>query len=141
MRLEDILVYLHISPDELNRWHCRGWTSFDASSSLEMDLFDDPKVWELYFVRNIVRSCLTDAQVTWLLEQIPKPYAFDPDRIVFSFRYGWLAVISNYDPEEIIEDNLDYWLKTCKKDRLKCLRNRIDELLNLSKKPDSGTKA
>jgi len=62
--LYELLARLQISLDELARWHDKGWVSFDASKLLRLAIINDPKSWELYFVRDIVRSGLTDAQIT-----------------------------------------------------------------------------
>lgn len=70
-----------------------------------------------------------DAQITWFLGQCPKPYAFNPDRVTFSFRHGWVEVMRPDTPEEIIEQHVDEWFETCDEDRLHRLREKIDELL------------
>lgn len=139
--LDEALMRLRISPDELTRWHAKGWTSFGASGGLDVDEFDDPKTWELCFVRDIVRSGLTDAQIAWLLETLPRPFAFNPDRIAFSFLHGWIEVVPCREPETSIDGVLDLWLETCDEGQLLSLRDKIEELLNAFKDSDAEIEA
>lgn len=57
----DAMVHLRISEDECGRWHAKGWLSSDGTTMPEVDDFDDPYVWELTVVRDIVRTGLSDA--------------------------------------------------------------------------------
>jgi hypothetical protein len=129
--LADTLVRLRISPDELNRWHARGWVSFDASTALELDRMSDPRTWELIFVRDIVRSGLSDAQTEALFAQLDKPFAYNPDRIAFSFRYGWVQVASDDDPDpsDVIAEYLGEWIAGCDEATLRSLLAQITETL------------
>ena len=129
--LRSVIVGMRVSLDEIARWHARGWLSFDGSDNPEVDEWYDPRVWELTVVRDIVRSGLGDAQIDYLLSQLPRPYAIDPDRLAFSFRHGWVQVNwhRDPDPDEVIEEHVDSWLEGCDADRLWELRERIDELL------------
>lgn len=130
--LNVVLARLRISTDDLARWHSNGWLSFDGSDTMEVDDFEDPRVWELDIVREIVRSGLGDAQIELLMNQLPKPCAVDPERLAFSFRHGWVeAVLSDEpDPGEIIDDHLDSWLEDCGRERLEELQARLGELLD-----------
>lgn len=129
--LRTVLVRLQVSVDEIARWHAKEWLSFDGADNLVIDEFRDPRIWELTIVRDIVRSGLSDAQVEYLLDQLPKPLAFDPDSLAFSFRHGWVEVSlpADPDPEEVIEEHLDSWLDDLDEDRLRELHARIGELL------------
>jgi len=131
--LTDALARLGVSPDELTRWHGRGWVSFDANTSESLDEFDDPKIFEIQIVRDIARSGLTDSQIEVLLSRLMKPYAYDPETIAFSFRHGWLqaAPVEIPDPSEIIEEHLDEWIAGCDEATLKELRYKISEALTL----------
>lgn len=142
-RFEDVLVRLQISADDVVRWHAKGWLSFDGQNITEVDDFNDPREWELIVVRDIVRSGLSDAQIESVFSRLPKPYALDPSRLVFSFRHGWVAAVppQEPDPDEIIAENLDSWLEDCDEDRLRQLQIRIDGLLNaLSDRDTENTK-
>ena len=130
--LADALVRLCVSPDDLRRWHERGWLSFDGSMNEELDEFDDPRVFEIQVVRDIVRSGLTDAQIESLLSQLPKPFAFNPDRLAFSFRHGWVHVappLEIPEPSEVIEEHLDEWMAQCDEETLENLRERVTDAL------------
>ncbi len=59
LSLSSALVRLHVSVDDLGRWHERGWISFDGRMDDEVDEFDDPKILEITVVRDIVRSGLS----------------------------------------------------------------------------------
>jgi hypothetical protein len=88
---DEHLARLLINPGELARWYGKRWVSFDASNPLKLDSIHDPRSWELYFVRDIVRSGLTDAQLSWLLEQYTKTVYLQsrPCRLKFS---PWLGL-------------------------------------------------
>jgi len=129
-----VLPDLRVSADELVRWRRNGWISFELAGVSEVNDCDDPHVWEIIFIRDIVRSGLSDGQIVWLLSRCPRPFTFDPDRIVFSFRYGWVmpAEVEPSEPEspdDIIEENLDAWLEERDAERLAELRMKIDDLL------------
>jgi len=136
-RPDDVLVKLKISRDEVRRWLDKGWLSFDLQPVTEFDEFGDPRVSELTMVRDVVRSGLNDAQIDHLLGLLPKPCVVDPERIAFSFRYGWVVAIPpcEPDPDEIVGEHIDSWLTACGKERLLELRSRIGELLS---KPDDA---
>jgi hypothetical protein len=116
-----------VSVDDMRRWKAAGLLSFDAELDSEIDLLHNPKIHELRFIRDLLRSGLSDSQIEWLLAQLPKPYAFNPDRIAFSFRHGWViaAAIVEPDPYEMIEEPLDTWLDDQEEDELRELMERI----------------
>ena len=130
--LADALFRLRVSPDDLGRWHEHGWLSFGEKMNEELDEFDDPKLFEIQIVRDIVRSGLADVQIENLLTKLPKPFAFDPDRLAFSFRHGWVCVappIAVPEPSEVIEQNLDNWIAECDEETLEGLRERVTDVL------------
>jgi hypothetical protein len=130
--LSEAIAKLGVSPDDLRRWHERGWLSFDEKLSEDLDEFEDPKIYEIQIVRDIARSGLADAQVEVLLATLPKPFAFHPDRLVFSFRHGWVYVAPPADPpepSEVIEVHLDEWMAACDEDTLENLRERVNDAL------------
>ena len=140
--LESVLAHAKVSPDELNRWHSQRWISF-AFVPVELNAHDDPKILELHFVRDVVRSGMTDAQITQLFDHCPKPHSFDPDRTAFSFRYGLVQATPPVEPDEpdepeaVIENHLDEWIEECDKERLTALRDQIVERLNNLKDEES----
>lgn len=136
--LKDALARLNISEDDLSRWHAKGWISFDSSAQFKISEYDDPRVFELTIVRDVVRSGLSDAHIESLLDILPKPFAFDPDRIAFSFQYGWVEAIRPEMTGDVIEKNLDSWLEDLAErgeiDRLQDIHDRITEFLEHASK-------
>lgn len=130
------LADLHVSLDDVARWHAHGWLSFDETEIAEVDEFDDPRIWELTVVRDIARSGLNDAQVDHLLGQLARPCAVDPDRLAYSFRHGWIEICQPREPDvdAIVEENLNEWLDSCDEERLRKLKEDIDSLLARRKK-------
>lgn len=130
--LPDVLATLRISSDELTRWHQRRWVSIGPDRREPLQPFE---VDELQFVRDVVRSGLPDAFIARLFSELPRPMAFDPRAIAYSFTLGW--VVANTDPppapDDVVNDHLDTWLTTLaedrERDRLTELRDRIEELL------------
>lgn len=102
------LARLKVSPDEIKRWHSRGWLSFSAMAECDLQPF---QVDEIEFVRDIMRSGLPDAFIEHLLSQLPRPLSFDPKRIAYSFSLGWVLGIVPPESEQVIEQNLEKWLK------------------------------
>jgi|GEM_PF-1304953 len=133
--LADALFRLRVSPDDLRRWYERGWLSFGEGLTEEFDEFDDPRVFEIQVVRDIVRSGLTDVQIENLLAELPKPFAFDPTRLAFSFRYGWVCVEPPVeipepsDVSDVIEQNIDDWIAECDEETLEGLQARVADAL------------
>ena len=137
--LEVALAQAKVSPDELNRWHAQGWVSF-AFGPTDLNDSMDAWQWELNFVRDVVRSGFSDAQISRLFDQCPTPYAFAPDLTAFSFRYGLVQAIPPIELEEpgiVIEANLDEWLEECDEERLAALLHQIVERMNALKKKQS----
>ena len=137
MSLPTALARIGVSVDDVRRWHGSGWLSFDEKLADELDEFDDPRVWEILIVRDVVRSCLTDAQIEVLFSKLPKPFAFYPDSLAYSFRHGWVCVIppveipepSEVEPSEVIEEYIDGWIDDCDLETLERLRDQITEAL------------
>jgi len=127
LKLSSAIARLGVSIDDLRRWHDRGWISFDGKIDEELDEFYDPKILEITFVRDIVRSGLTDAQIDVVFAKLPKPFAFDSNKLAYSFLHGWVEV--NTDPCKIIAENLDSWLEDCSEDTLNDLLSRIIDIL------------
>ena len=125
------LVKMHISADEVARWHVRGWLSFGIKDTCELDDFDDPRVSELIIIRDVLRSGLSDAQIECLLDGLPRPISMDPDRLAYSFHHGWVEAIPAEEPkpEVVIEECLGSWLEDGDRERLVELRDRIEQMI------------
>lgn len=134
LTLAEVLARLGVSTDDFRRWHGRGWLSFDETLDEALDEFDDPRCFEIQVVRDVVRSGLSDVQIEHLLAQLPKPFAFNPDRLAFSFRHGWVYAqppVEIPEPSEVIEEHFDDWLAQCDEEKLNELRVRVDEALQM----------
>jgi hypothetical protein len=97
-----------------------------------LDEFDDPKSFEIQIVRDVVRSGLSDVQIESLLAKLPKPFAFNPERLAFSFRHGWVYVeppVEIPEPSEVIEEHLDEWMAQCDEETLEDLRDKVTNVL------------
>ena len=130
--LAEMIVRLSVSADDLRRWHDRGWLSFDENMDEALDEFDDPKCFEIQIVRDVARSGLSDVQIECLLSKLPKPFAFNPDRLAFSFRHGWVYVqppVEIPEPSEVIEEHFDEWLAQCGEETLEQLREKVNDAL------------
>ena len=108
--IKDISAEHKVSLDELFRWYHKGWLSFNPH---EKDELNEPDVFEIILIRDVVRSGLSDANIEDLFSQLPKPLSFDPEKIAYSFSLGWVEYDENYndiDYAEIIGEHLEEWL-------------------------------
>lgn len=127
-----VLATLDVSEDELARWHARHWVSFGPERTERLEPWD---VHEIQFVRDVVRSGLSDADIARLFGELPRPMNFDPTAVAYSFTLGWVAAKTERTPEpsEVVDEHLDAWLEELAeagdKARLLELRDRIGELL------------
>jgi hypothetical protein len=136
----EVLFELQVSADECARWHSKGWLSWELNKHKEVDLYDDPRIWEVIVVRDVVRSGLSDVQIDALLELLPRPYWLHPDRLAFSFRHGWVEPrhLAECDPDEVIDEHLGTWLDALDEDELRVLRDQINDRLGESCDPSEG---
>ncbi len=139
--LHNQLAVLRVSTDELLRWIDKGWVSDTCLTVKEVDLIDDPTLLEIEFVRDVVRSGFSDAQIECLFGELPKPYAYDPRCVTFSFRYGWVspAFVREPEPECVIDEHLDAWLKHQDKKVLLGLLDRVTAIIELQSEENSDT--
>jgi hypothetical protein len=127
-----VLAALRVSEDALGRWYRQGWVSFGPDRQTSLHPHD---VNEIRFVRDVVRSGLSDAYIAELLEQLPRPLNFSPDEVAYSFSLGWVwaGPVPEPDPDEIVDGHVDDWLEDLaaneNQSRLAELRDRIDRLL------------
>ena len=89
------------------RWREMGWISFDAAA---LEILEDNEFAEMVFVRDVAQSGLSDAFITELLSQLPKPYSYSPMTTAYHFNWGWVQV-SFPDMDEMMTDRLDSWIK------------------------------
>jgi hypothetical protein len=95
-------------------------------------------MWEILFVRDIVRFGFSDPQIAWLLSRCPKPFAFNPDLVAFSFAHGWVEAIPPTSPGKVIDEHLDAWLERCPPDRLNQVSRKIRALRELGDDEDKA---
>lgn len=111
-----------VSIEEVERWRAKGWISFDIR---ELHSLDTGISSELWFIRNIARSGLSDVQIDTFLGELEPPYMYDPIRTAYSFSHGWVQcplVPSTADWDQYMEENLKPWLIR------KVARFELDEL-------------
>ena len=137
--LPDVLATLCVSPDDLTRWHARGWVSFGPELSSGLESWH---VNEIRFVRDVVRSGLPDAQIEHLFRQLPRPMDFDSTAVAYSFSLGWVIVNppDELDPDEVVAEHVVNWLAAMadagELERLIALRDQIESLLGAEKHSD-----
>lgn len=140
-KMQDVLAELRVSTDELARWHTQGFVSFGPEPSRELEPY---AIDEIRFVRDVVRSGLSDAQIDRLFAELPRPMNFDPDAVAYSFSLGWVAAVptENPDPKEVVDEHLDDWLADldveANQGRLTELRDQITTLLATFENSDAG---
>ncbi|MFN7913696.1 MAG: hypothetical protein U0Q55_00040 [Vicinamibacterales bacterium] len=119
---------------EAQLWHERGLLSFAPDPALVLEYFDDPRSFELGFVRDVLRSGLTLEQATAWLEILGYPFAFNPATTVWSPRYGWVE----YAPEEafdIVKRQVGHYIESLAEaedeDALTDIKDAVDNALKL----------
>jgi hypothetical protein len=130
--LAEVLAELRVSADELQRWHDSGWLSFGPDRTDPLEDWDSNAI---HFVRDVVRSGLSDALIAAHFEQLPRPMSFDPDSIAFSFSLGWVVahIEPEPDPSDVVDEHIADWLteraEGGERKRLEEIRDRILGLL------------
>ena len=104
---EEALAELRVTKNDVRKWRCRGWISFDVDA---MGQLDRPHQREVEFIRYIALSGLAEFQITELLEGLPKPYSFNPKYVAFHFEYGWVVPVQE-DPFDVVEQNVTDWIE------------------------------
>ena len=128
-----LLRTLAISRDELENWQSRGWISFAMGSREEIS---SPLCSEIEFIRNLVRSGLSFSQIDEMLRSLEAPYRFDPERVAFHPRHGWVSPkIPCGKPEDDEASDRDRKDKMRSIQQMKSLRQQLrllmDEILSL----------
>lgn len=93
------LSLLKVGEADLQRWVDQGWLS---STYADQEELSAPAFHEVVFVRDIAQSGLFVDDIERLLEFLPKPFRYDPVRIAYSFKHGWVQL-----PPPPDEDALD----------------------------------
>ena len=93
------LASLSVSEDEIRRWHEAGWISEQAVTGKWLH---DYLVEEIEFIRDIVRSGLSDGQISSLLLEIGHgEFSYNGSEVAYSFRFGWVQVVEPERPDFI----------------------------------------
>jgi hypothetical protein len=71
-----------VSLDDMAWWHQNGWISYDVA---RVDDLNETQLAEIFFVRDIARSGLSDAVTTWMLSEAYLRYIFVSKRSNLSF--------------------------------------------------------
>lgn len=129
--VKNVLVALSISADDLERWFERSWVSFELKV---IDPIEEWHVNELRFVRDVVRSGLSDAQIEAMLADLPRPMNFDPAQVAYCFSLGWVQAIPASEPcvSEFMPEHFEEWLQELAEDdpaRLVELRLQLDRVI------------
>jgi hypothetical protein len=117
------LADIGVSHDQLKRWHKLGW--IDAPN-MPADLPEhDPRQWRVELVADLARSGLSDHQISSLLCGLPSES--DPDRLAYSFRYGWVLPACEHDLE--LHD-IEEWIASADHEELLELKAAIEDRLS-----------
>lgn len=108
-RLEEELVAVHVSADDVERWRSKGWLSFGLDVG---DDFRESHIHELVFVRDVVRSGLSDAAIAALFAQLERPMNFNPHEVAYSFALGWVTPTYLFEPDAnaLVEEHVEGWI-------------------------------
>ena len=111
---ETILAEAAVSDEEVQQWQQHGWLSFDLATT---EMLDDAQRTEIFFLREITKSGLPPAVITQLLSELPRPYAYSPKLVAYSFRFGWVQLPRPASLDEMLEHFLPDWLDAQIEDR------------------------
>lgn len=106
-----LLARMRVSLDEATRWHEKRWLSFDPRTVTEIH---DPERNELLFLRNLVQSGFSDAQIQTWLDPLSPPYSYDPILTAYSFAHGWVRLppqTTDCEVDDFIRQHLDEWVR------------------------------
>lgn len=107
---EEVLAFFGVSADEANRWHEKGWLSFDSSK----EWLTSPERDELIFVRNLAQFGLSDALVERFLGYLEGPAQYDPMQHAFSFTFGWVSVPPDWNDgavSQVVDAYFEKWIE------------------------------
>lgn len=116
---DKVLAMAGVTTEEMDDCRAFGWISYDVR---DLAVLDTATINEMALVRNLARSGLSRAQVSALLEELPKPYRYDPLRVAYCFGHGWVELPTLpgvTERDEYMESHIDAWLS-----RLELLQDR-----------------
>lgn len=129
--LSEVMHDLDISFHDIECWRQNGWLSFDPQETDAYNKYADERIWEIQIVRDIARSGLSVQDQELLLDALPKPFQYNPHKLVYSFMFGWVEVNDiEPDPDSIIEEHLEDWLSNQEPDVLNAIGERIQEIMD-----------
>ncbi len=125
--MEEFVVEMGVSQDEMKRWCATGWLAFDPDT---IRICDEAQRTEVQFVQALVRFGFSDAMVSRLLATLRKPYCYDPRETFYSFsRQGWVTVPPEPDPTTLVVDGIEAMIQEEQWSELEVIRDRIEEAM------------
>lgn len=122
--LEEVLAELQVTPEGLDEWRQLGWV---RPAPIDNDSLQPWEERELQVVCDLVRSGLDKARIATLLSELPRPVGISPDRLTYSFRFGWVMVNHPRHPDEVVEEHVDAWMESLADD------GRVEDLARLGR--------
>lgn len=124
-KIEEVEKNTNTNRIEMQQWYQQGYLSFNP---VELSEFDDRHIVEIAFLASILKSGLTESLIKQILEDLPKPYCYDPDRMFYSFySKEWVTVPPI---EDIINLYLNDLAENGENELLNELSDRVKELLD-----------
>jgi len=124
-KIEELEKNTNISRVEMQQWYQQGFLSFNPVELLE---FDDRHLYEIVFLGGIFKSGLPESSIKQILENLPKPYCYNPERTFYSFYCKeWVSIPSI---EEITGSYLKHLVEYDEWELLHDLSDQIKELLD-----------
>jgi hypothetical protein len=124
--VDALLADVRVTRDDLRRWKCLGWLSFDVDCADTLDL---PEEKEIRFVRHLVMAGFGNSEIERLLND-GRRHSFDVETTAYHFAYGWVTPTIE-EPFEVVDANVEDWFADLADsgdiDRLKCLADKIAE--------------
>jgi len=124
-KIEEVEKNNNTNRVEMQQWYEQGYLSFNP---VELSGFDDHHVVEIAFLASFLKSGLTESLIKQILEDLPKPYCYDPDRTFYSFyRKEWVTIPPI---EDIINLYLNNLAENAENELLNELSDRVKVLLD-----------
>ena len=124
-KIEEVEKNTNISRIEMHQWYQQGFLSFNP---VELSEFDDRHIVEIEFLASFLKSELKESLIKQILEDLPKPYCYDPGRTFYSFYCKQCVTIPS--PEEITGLYLEHLVEYDEWELLHDLSDQIKELLD-----------
>ena len=124
---EEIAARTSICIDEMETWHRKGWLSFDPVEVSGCDQKEETEVW---FIKGLAPSGLSDAMISRILADLEEPYFYEPLQTFYSFCEGkWIGLPPQSAPENMAEEAIEELIADENWSRLRRLSARISEAL------------